>query len=485
MMTEPLWHWHELVAASEGTADGAPPTGAINGISIDSRAISHGDLFVALKDKRDGHDFVSKAFSDGAAAALVSKDYQRQPGDGALLRVDDSLRGLERIAVAARARLAQSARVIAVTGSVGKTTTKEMLRVCFSRLGPTHAADKSFNNHWGVPLTLARMPRETRYGVFEIGMNHAGEITPLTKMVRPHVAIITTVAPVHLEHFASVAEIAAAKAEIFAGLEPGGTAVLNGDNEHFAFLKSVALAAGAEIADFSGDFTFDPESPTPEEEFPAVFLNSSREMQGRTLVSITMNRPPYSLDYTLSLPGRHIVMNSLAVIATLAACGADVASAVQGLAEMHAPQGRGERIALHCAAGEALLIDESYNANPVSMRAAIAVLASVPRETFPRRIAVIGDMLELGPKAVEMHAELSRPLLEAGADRVYAAGPLAKALFDALPPERRGEWAATPEAVEAQLLADVRPGDVVMVKGSNGARTWTLAAALRRHFAGG
>jgi UDP-N-acetylmuramoyl-tripeptide--D-alanyl-D-alanine ligase len=471
-MSEPLWRWDALIAACDGETDGRPDT-PITGVSIDSRAIGPGDLFVALKDKRDGHEFVSAAFAAGATAALVEASYRRRPGDGALLRVNDTQTGLERMGVAARARLSPQARVIAVTGSVGKTTTKEMLRACLSRLGPTHAADKSFNNHWGVPLTLARMPATTRYGVFEIGMNHAGEITPLTRMVCPHIAIITTVAPVHLEYFGSVEEIAAAKAEIFDGLQPSGVAVLNRDNEHFAFLREKAVAAGARILDFSA------EGPAE------VTLVSSREQGGLTDVRAHASGLGADVDYTLSLPGRHIVMNSLAILATLIAAGADVAKALPALANMRPPQGRGERIALNCASGRALLIDESYNANPVSMRAAIAVLANVPREDFPRRIAVIGDMLELGPGAVGLHEELAAPINDAHVDLVFAAGPLTKALFDALPESHRGAWGETPAEIESALLAALRPGDVVMVKGSNGARTWQLAAALRKHFATG
>lgn len=470
-MAEALWSWSDLVAASEGEADGADP-GPITNISIDSRAIGPGDLFVALKDRRDGHDFVSSAFSAGASAALVSCDYVRRPGDGALLRVNDTLAGLERIGMAARARLSPDARVIAVTGSVGKTTTKEMLRACLSRLGPTHAADKSFNNHWGVPLTLSRMPADTRYGVFEIGMNHTGEITPLTKMVRPHVAIITTVAPVHLEHFSGIEEIAAAKAEILLGLEPGGTAVLNADNEHFAFLKEKATATGASVCGFGS------------REGLSVELESVEESGGGSLVTarvVTAHGTEF-VRYKLSLPGRHIVMNSLAVVGALVAVGADLPTALAGLSEMEAPQGRGVRTELTCSGGTALLIDESYNANPVSMRAAIAVLGSVPRSDYPRRIAVIGDMLELGKDKERFHRELEGPLTDAGVNLVFTVGPIAKALFDVLPPRMRGASGETPGDLEESLVETLQAGDVIMIKGSNGARTFELAAALRRHF---
>ncbi len=480
--SDPLWHWDELLAASGGEPDGRPGE-PIEGISIDSRAIAQGDLFAALKGQRDGHEFVSNAFAAGAAAALVNRDYIRQPGDGALVRVDDTLHGLERIGLAARSRLSPEAKVIAVTGSVGKTTTKEMLRACLSQLGSTHAADKSFNNHLGVPLTLARMPRNTLFGVFEIGMNHAGEITPLTKMVQPHVAIVTTVAPVHLEHFASVEEIAAAKSEIFAGLLPQGIAVLNRDNEHYAFLKARAQAHGATIYDFSGgsDKT---RYQLSDHARPQVFLTYTREVRGQTIVAAAIPNAPFKLHYALSIPGHHIVMNSLAVVAALNVADLDARAALPALAQLEAPQGRGVRVDLLCQDGRALLIDESYNANPVSMRAAITVLGNVDRDRFPRRIAVIGDMMELGPQAKQLHAELAAPLTEAGVDLVYAAGPLTEALYEVIPEHMRGSWGDNPTAIENKLLATIRPGDVIMIKGSNGAKIWQLAAAIRRCYAG-
>jgi UDP-N-acetylmuramoyl-tripeptide--D-alanyl-D-alanine ligase len=247
-MSEALWNWSELVAASEGKESGTPPDAPITGVSIDTRTLQPGDLFVALKAERDGHDFVAEAFKAGAAAALVSKGYRKAKGDGALIRVEDSLTGLQAMARAARVR--SNARLVAVTGSAGKTGSKEMLRLALSEVGPTHASEKSYNNHWGVPLTLARMPKGAQYGVFEIGMNHAGEITPLTQMVRPHAALITTVDPVHLEFFDSVEAIAEAKAEILQGLVPGGTAILPRDNAYFALLKARADAVGAKVVSF-------------------------------------------------------------------------------------------------------------------------------------------------------------------------------------------------------------------------------------------
>lgn len=468
-MTERLWTFDELVAASGGSADGGA-AGPVIGFSIDTRTLQPGEVFVALRDQRDGHEFVSTAFGKGAAAALVSKGYQRQSGDGALIRVADTLKGLEGIGRAARARLAPSARVIAVTGSVGKTGTKEMLRACLSRLGATHAADKSFNNHWGVPLTLARMPATTRYGVFEIGMNHKGEITPLTAMVRPHVAIVTTVEPVHLAFFSSVEEIAEAKAEIFTGLVPGGTAVINRDNPHFLLLEMRARQAGAEVVSFGRHADADVRAERIDLQADGTHVVARAGVE--------------EFVYRLGAPGAHLAQNSLAVVAALRAAGVDVARAIAALADTRAPAGRGARSEIATPGGRLLLIDESYNANPASMRSALAAMATVPRSGFPRRIAVLGDMLELGKDAPRLHEELSEAVDAAGADLVFASGPNMAHLFAALPPARRGAWAETSDGLTAPLLEAVRPGDAVMVKGSLGSRMAPLVEAVRRKFEG-
>jgi UDP-N-acetylmuramoyl-tripeptide--D-alanyl-D-alanine ligase len=379
-----LWSFSDLSAVLGIEPDGGAE-GFVSGISIDTRSLVAGDLFVALKDQRDGHEFVSAAFKAGAAAALVANGYQRGADDGVLFRVPDPLAGLEALGRAARARLHEDARIVAVTGSAGKTGTKEMLRACFSALGPTHASEKSYNNHWGVPLTLARMPRETRYGVFEIGMNHAGEIRPLTKMVRPHAAIVTTVEAVHLEHFPSVEGIADAKGEIFEGLEPGGQAIIKYDNPYASRLKTIAERLGAQPVTFG----FDRNADVGGEDLKLGHDGS--EM----VVRLGSRRIPLRL----AMPGRHIAENALSVAAAIAGVGADVNQALAVLANLRPPAGRGAQSVLRIDGGEALLIDESYNANPASMRAALATLASLPREKFPRRIAVLGDMLELGPDA--------------------------------------------------------------------------------------
>jgi len=476
-MAEPLWHWDELVEAAGGTADGRPPGNRIESIAIDSRTATAGDLFVALKDKRDGHDFVASAFKAGASAALVSNDYDRKPEDGALIRVDNTLRGLERIAMAARARLAHNARVIAITGSAGKTTTKEMLKAGLSRLGPTHAADKSFNNHWGVPLTLARMPRDTKFGVFEIGMNHAGEIAPLAKMVRPHVAIVLNVLEAHLGHFASTAGIAEEKAQIFTGLIEGGTAIYYADSAHVEILRGAAEASNGKVQTFGSGGENDAQS-VGSGGFDEDPLNSP-------FARVRFKEDNLLVQCRLPAPGGHIAMNAVAAMLAIRAVGGDVDVAARGFEDLTAPEGRGTRYHFNIPDGEFLLIDESYNANPGSMAAAIDTARKAVQGDFKRLVLVLGDMLELGEHSSRLHLALKSAIDDCRHVLVFTAGEQMARLFDALEPAQQGGKGAIPADVEQQLLAAIRPGDVVMVKGSNGARTWTLAAALRRHFACG
>lgn len=464
---QPLWTFSELSAALASAPDGGAE-GSVAGVSIDTRTLKGGDLFVALKDQRDGHDFVSAAFRAGAAAALVSETYKRSSEDGALFRVADTLKGLEALGRAARARLSTDARIVAVTGSAGKTGTKEMLRACFAALGPTHASEKSYNNHWGVPLTLARMPRDTRYGVFEIGMNHAGEIRPLTKMVQAHAAIITTVEAVHLEHFPSVEAIADAKGEIFEGLLSGGAAIIKYDNPYTGRLKAIAARLGARPITFGFDAAAD---------IRGEDLKLGHDGSDLT-VCLDGRRIPIHLD----MPGRHIAENALAVVAALAAVGAEVEKALPVLAELRPPDGRGARSILHIGGGEALLIDESYNANPASMRAALVTLGSMPRQRFQRRIAVLGDMLELGPDALAVHAGLKEAVEEADIDLIFACGPLMKSLYDALPTSKKGGYASTASLLEATLASNLRRGDVVVIKASNGTRLGPVVKALKAQF---
>jgi UDP-N-acetylmuramoyl-tripeptide--D-alanyl-D-alanine ligase len=466
-MAEPLWQWQDLVAATQGQPDGAPAA-AIGGFSIDTRSLVSDEVFVALQDRRDGHEFVPEAFKAGAAAAIVTRSYAPSVSVGALLRVDDPLRALESIGRAARTR--GNARIVAITGSVGKTGTKEMLRLSLSLSGPTHAAEKSYNNHWGVPLSLARMPPDFTFGVFEIGMNHAGEITPLVEQVRPHVAVITTVEPVHLGHFGSVEAIAEAKAEIFSGLVPGGAAVVPRDSPHYALLLARARAVGADIVTFGYH---------EEADFRALQVDL-----GAKGSSVIAGRGSQRFPYRLGAPGEHYVKNSLAVLATLTAVGADAMRCLPALARVSAPPGRGVRTLLDAPGGQILLIDESYNANPASMRAALATMGSIPRADFPRRVAVLGDMLELGEASADLHRALKEAIDAAGVDLVVACGPMMRRLLDDLAPER-GVWGATSAELEAVLLGLVEAGDVVMIKGSLGTRMAPLVAAMLGRFGPG
>ncbi len=464
-----LWSFAMLVEAVRGRPFGPSPP-EIHGVAIDSRTVAQGDAFFAIRgDRFDGHDFVGSALARGAATAIVAEE--RLPGlgriTGSLIVVRDVLEALARLGIAARARTA--ARVAAVTGSVGKTSTKDMLRVALAPSGPTHGAPASFNNHWGVPLTLARMPADAAFAVFEIGMNHPGEIAPLAVFVRPDAAIITTVDAVHLAAFPDVTAIAEAKAEIFGGVAEGGAAILNRDNRYFDFLARLAGEAGVgrviafgEHADADArleDLVLEPDCSTV-----------SARILGRDIT------------YFLAAPGRHIVQNSLAVLAAVAELGGDLDRAAAALAGWAPPKGRGERHLLSFGTGAALLIDESYNANPASMRAAIALLGQALPAEGGDRVAVLGDMLELGPEELQLHAALAEPLFAAGVRRVYAAGPRMQALWEVLPPERRGAWAATAADLEAILASEIAPGDVVMVKGSNGSRMGPLVEALRQRF---
>ena len=463
-MSEGLWHWDELIRAAGGRGEGTPAR-AITGFSLDSRTVQPGEVFVAIRDVRDGHDFVPAALAAGAAAAVVSENFAAPSGAGALLRVADPLAALSAIGRAARVRT--HARILAVTGSVGKTGTKEMLRACLSRLGKTHAAERSFNNQWGVPLTLADMPPDSDYGVFEIGMNHTGEITPLTVLVCPHVALITAVEPVHLAHFRSLVDIARAKAEIFTGLIPGGAAILPRDSAHYELLREHANAVGASIASFGYQQGAD--------------VRALRVDTGANGSDVIAQHGSERICYRLGVPGEHYVGNSLAVIAALDALNVDRARALPALAALAAPPGRGRRTLLD-ADGPMLLIDESYNANPASMRAALSALAVTPRASFPRRIAVLGDMLELGPTAPELHRALKPAIEAAGVDLVLGCGPLMRFLYDELA-TGRGGWAKTSQELIPLLLSSARAGDAIMIKGSLGTRMAPIVEAMLARFA--
>ena len=465
-----LWSEAELIAAFRA-APSAPLSSAVGGISIDSRTLEPGDLFFAIRgDAHDGHDHVARAFEAGAAAAVVSRERAPQLAAlGAAFAVEDTLNAMERLGVAARAR--STAKIVAVTGSVGKTTVKEMLRAMLTTCGATHASAASYNNHWGVPLTLARMPANARFGVFEMGMNHAGEIVPLTRMTRPHVALVTTIAPVHIEHLGSIEAIADAKTEIFFGLEPQGTAVLNRDAPQFERLKKAAAARGARVLSFGRGVDCD-----------ARLIDVEAIEGGSRVRARVLGR---ELAFELGAPGVHMAENALSALLAAEALGADLEPCAAALRRFSPQKGRGERFSVPTPDGAATIIDESYNANPASMRAALALLAATKPGPKGRRIAVIGDMLELGPKAAAMHAELAPDLSANNVDLLFGAGPLTRALFEAAPASMRAAWTERSSDLTDEVARTLRGGDIAMVKGSNGSRMGPLVAALRDRFAHG
>ncbi|MCE0503847.1 UDP-N-acetylmuramoyl-tripeptide--D-alanyl-D-alanine ligase [Roseivivax sp. GX 12232] len=460
--------------AAEATGGRATADWQARGVSIDTRTLKPGDLFVALRAARDGHDFVADALAKGASAALVDHVPEGLPEDAPLLIVPDVLEGLEALGRAGRARSA--ARVVAVTGSVGKTSTKDMLRRVLSAQGRTHAAEASYNNHWGVPLTLARMPRDTEYAVIEIGMNHPGEIAPLARLARPHVAIVTIVAPAHLAAFDNIEGIAREKGAIFEGLESGGTAIYNGDVETAPILAESAERFAARSLSFgeSGGCHHRVTDVRVGDVSTVAHLRAWRE----------------KVLYKVAVPGRHFAVNAAAVLAAVWALDLDRARALIDLGTWTPGAGRGHReeIQLDIAQSEALLelIDDSYNANPASMGAALEVLAGAePRDGLGRlgrgrRIAYLGDMKELGPSEVALHAALADLPAMAKIDRVHCVGPLMRALWEALPPEKRGRATETAEEMQAQLARDLDAGDVVLVKASLSMGLGRLVDAIRK-----
>ncbi len=465
-LADPLWTIGEIVAATGGKSLGAGNT-PVGRFSIDSRSLTPGEGFIAIRGpNRDGHGYVIPALEAGAACAVVNGTFP-SGDEERLVRVADTFVALNDLARASRARV-EHAVVIGVTGSVGKTGTKEALRLALGPSGTVHASSKSYNNHWGVPLTVANMPRTIDFGVFEIGMNHAGEIDVLTRLVRPQIAIVTTVAPVHLGFFRSVEDIADAKAEIFHGLEPGGTAILNRDNPHFKRLARHAREYGATIVGFGGTEGAD-----------ARLLSAELRPDGSTVRADIMGE---TVDYKLGAPGQHLVQNSLAVLAAVKLAGADLKAAADALGMIEAQAGRGQRLLIETKNGPVAIVDESYNANPASMRAALATLGLTPRGAFSRRVAVLGDMLELGAEGPKLHRELAEAIDGAGVDVVFACGELMGALYQALPASRQGAYAETAEALQSKLLAAVGPGDVIMIKGSLGSRMAPLVEALKRRF---
>lgn len=447
-----LWTCAELREATGGSCD---PSLEISGISIDTRTVRAGELFVALRDVRDGHDFVGQAFAKGAAA-MVDHDVDAV---GPMLRVADTLAGLSALGAAGRAR--SQARVIAVTGSVGKTTTKEMLKRACAALGPTHASAASHNNHWGVPLTLARMPRDTAWAAIEIGMNHRGEIAPLSRMARPHVAVVTNVGTAHIGHLGSPGAIADEKADIAAGLVPGGVAILPQDSPHFARMADIAQSYGAQVVGFGED----PASSA------RLLAYRGTDSAGEAEFDLSGRHVMLRLEQ----PGRHMALNALAALAAIQAAGGDAGLAAAALSGFGARAGRGEMRRVSTPdKGTALLLDESYNASDSAVRAALAVLK---QQKASRRIAVLGDMLEMGEFGPALHEALATDAAKA-AELVYACGPLMGHLFAALPASHRGAHTQDAASLAPIVAAALRDGDAVLVKGSLGMRMAEIIRAI-------
>ena len=451
-MTDLIWTADDVAGATGGRLVGSEAWSAC-GVSIDSRTLDPGDLFVALVGPNtDGHKYLGNAFKVGASAAIVSEESE-QPGP--VIVVPDTLEALNALAIAARDRC--RAKRLAVTGSVGKTGTKEMLRTVLSDQAPTHASAKSYNNLWGVPLTLARMPEQTQYGVFEIGMNHAGEITPLTQLVAPDVALITTVAPVHLEFFDSVDAIADAKAEIFDGLKPGGTAIINADiDQTDRLVRAAKRVPGVTVTLFGARKGAD------------VHLSAIEDgAQGMRVTSLIHGQ---KVIFDLPLQGHHLAMNALAVLASVSALGGDVDKAAHSLSKVKPVKGRGVRHTVETAKGSLIVIDESYNANPTSMAAAIQTLGQQKQTSAKRCIAVLGDMLELGEDADHLHRQLADDLVRAKIDMVFLSGPHMRGLWQDLPDSMRGGYGTEAADLNTPLHDAVCDGDVIMIKGSLGSK---------------
>lgn len=465
-----LWTAAEAAAATQGTVTS---DWIATGVSIDTRTLEPGDLFVALAAERDGHEFAAQALEKGAAAVMVSRRPKGVAEDASILMVPDVLGALEDLAQASRAR--SEARVVAITGSVGKTSTKEMLRQILSDQGRTHASVASYNNHWGVPLTLARMAKDTQFAVIEIGMNHPGEIAPLSRLTRPHVALITTVAPAHLEAFEDITGIAVEKASILDGLEEGGVAVLNCDVETSAILFAKAHDMKRRDVGF-GRHGFH------------YVLKDVAIHDTTTVVQAEVNDAP--LLFKLAAPGTHFAMNGLGALAAAQELGADLALAVQSLGRWTPYVGRGAREVIQLDPIEdhltLQLIDESYNANPTSMEAAFEVLAAaavtheIGRVSKGRRIAFVGDMKELGPTAPDLHAGIADLPSMAHIDRVHCVGPLMKHLHAALPEAKRGVWYETSAEMADDMRGKLDSGDVVMVKGSLSMQLARVVDAIRK-----
>ena len=451
-----LWTSDEIAAATGGTASASFE---VRGVTFDSREVEPGFLFVAMPGTvNDGHQFVAQAFGQGAAGALVSK-----PAQGPHVLVDDVPTALEALGRAARERV--NATIIGITGSVGKTSTKEALYAALDRCRPgrVHRSVKSYNNHTGVPLSLARMPRDSAFAVLEMGMNNAGEIAALTRQVRPHVAVITAIAPAHIENLGSMEAIADAKGEIFEGLEPGGTAIIPNDSPYRDRLLRAARRHAEHIISFGGG------------DADIHAKHAVTADGGGSLITAALLDS--DLTFTISQRGDHWVSNALAVLAAVEAVGADLAVAGLALADMGGLKGRGERHLIRLGGGEALLIDESYNANPASMAATLKSLGA--EAVSGRRIAVLGPMRELGEHGPALHAGLAEPVRNANVDVAILVGEDMRPLADALGGDIEVTLVDSVDAATDALLATVRPGDAVLVKASNSIGLAKLVEAVK------
>lgn len=462
-MKQILWSGEDVARSTRGEG---PTDWNATGISIDSRTVVQGDLFIALKGPaHDGNDHVPAALAAGASVAIVSRLPEKSSPDAKLILVSDTFAALQDLGSRGRARA--HGKIIAVTGSVGKTGSKEQLRTMLGACGTVFASQGSFNNHWGVPLSLAQMPPDTAWGVFELGMNHAGEMAALTRQVQPHVAFITTIEAVHLEFFATTEAIADAKAEIFLGMDAQGVVVLNRDNPHFARLVGHARTQGIQtILSFGRSAGAD-----------ARLLDCQLLADGSIISAEFFGQP---LQFRIGAPGLHYAMNALGALLAAQAAGASLLDCAAALAHFTPPSGRGAQQKISIPGGTITLIDESYNASPVATRAAIAVLGKTMPGTGGRRIAVLGDMRELGATAPQLHAELSVPLCAAGLDLVFCCGHIIQGLFEALPAAMRGRYTADSKALAAILPGMLRPGDVVLVKGSKSVHMDVVIAAIQQ-----
>ena len=457
-----LWTSKDAEAATLGTASAPFEVG---GLSIDTRTLKPGDLFIALKgDARDGHEFVGAAFAAKAGAALVQRQVKGLPGGAPLLTVANTQRGLEDLARTARTR--SRAQIVAVTGSAGKTTTKEMLRLALGALGRTHASSASYNNHWGVPFSLASMPQDCAYGVFEVGMNHFGEIRALVGLVRPHVALITTIAPAHLEFFETCDAIADAKAEIFEGIVAGGAALIPADSAYAERLERRARQAGVtRLFGFGRNASH------------ARLAAIENVDDG---VKVSANVLGRDVHFRMNATGAHNAVNAVGALLAVAVLDGDVLNAAAALSAFSALKGRGARVDIPVAGGKARLIDESYNANPSSM---VAALGNLGTATAKRRVAVLGDMLELGPESVALHANLIEAIEAARADLVFLCGPNMAAVWEKLPASQRGAYGAKSSDIAGAVAAAAQDGDVVLVKGSLGSKMAVIVDALKARAA--